>query len=471
MNERRSRTAAVLAVVALASTPPALADEGSITRADVALALVRFERALDAARPTGEQLAQLNRSFDRATLAFFAGDRQGTLRQLDRLTLALLGLEDDATARAAIRLRVRLEPPRSAAGQACRARVTPLYPVDGAGRAARVALVSERPGRPPVELDPTSASEHELAADVTTDGARGTCERFSLQLAKGQRLEAGRRHDLRVEPAAAAADLRARLQALGDDGDATLRAARACFTSRLGLLTPTPDEEDTAQVFLDAGRHLEELEREASALAAGKDPYRGRPGEQWRAFGAGEVVVPYRVLAPEASLATGRPLPLLIAFHGFQGDENMFRWAYGGGRLFELAEAEGWLLCTPRTEPFMRSPAVFDRLLEELADDYPVDRRRVFVLGHSMGSQAVTLLAARRAETLAGAVLFAGSSTGDKLPTLSIRGALDPMGGFGRRAQANGRVLEGWGHTLIVGPHLPDAFEFLRGVPPRRVYY
>lgn len=460
---RRSFAGLALLLPSLAFASP---DQARITRADVALALVRFERALEQARPGGDALAEVNRRFDRATLAFFAGDRRTTLEQLDDLTLGLLGRDRDPVARAAIRLRLRVDPPRRLAGTPARLRVTPLYPRVGEpapGAAARlrgsagpaeasISLEADAPFDVPFELAPEPVGDHVLFLD----------------LPEGPGIEAARWSIVSEEPTRLRERLAARLAAL-DLG--TLTGAGQTLGARLRLLGPAPDEEDTAQLYALPERLAAELEREIAELEAGNDPYRRLPGEHWRAFSAGGRDVPYRVQVPAAALATGKPLPLLVAFHGFQGDENMFRWAYGGGRLFELASQEGWILCTPRTEPFMRDAALFDRLLEELGDDYPIDRRRVFLLGHSMGAQAVSLLVRQRPEALTGVALFAGAPPESRVPALAFRGALDPLGGFGGRAPGPARVVEGYGHTLVVGPHLSDALAFLRDTLPRRIYY
>lgn len=456
------RTFGLALVCALASALACRAEEARVTRADVALGLRRFERALASASPAGDELARVNQAFDRATIAFFAGDRRGTLRQLDALTLGLLGRGDDPAARAAMGLRVRVTPARAAADAPRRLVLTRLYDVEpGPGLTVGVARGA---GAPLLEVDAGVGGEAPWPA-----GEAGPADDVVWLVLGELRLEAARVSVTPEDPAGLRSRLAERLARLAP----APAGPAACFEARLRLLAAEPDEEDTAQMFLDAAAHAAELQRELEALEAGADPYRGRPGEQWRALRVGGRDVPYRVQAPAAP-KDGARLPLLVAFHGFQGDENMFRWAYGAGRLFELAAAEGWLLCTPRTEPFLRDGALFDRLLEELSDDYPVDPRRVFLLGHSMGSQAVLALRQRRPEAVAGVVVFSGGAPGGEAGrALAILGRNDPLGGFGRRA-AEGpgvRVLDGWGHTLVVGPHLPDALAFLRGLAPRRVYY
>lgn len=436
--------------LALCAATAARSDDPPVRRGDVALALVRFEAAFDPLVDAAER-ARINRAFDRATVAYFAGDARGTLRQLDALTLECLGLADDPAARAAIRLRVRVTPPRGAGGP----RTVTAVPLYAAGDDAPVALGSDAPGFEPLRVRPGE----EAPLGVAPVGTHA----LWLELRGGVRLEAcawavceGDLDELRTS-------LLARLDRLGDRAPAR---ALDCARARAGLLRATPDEEETAQLFLDPVATARELAAEVEALEAGRDPYRRRAGEQWRALRLDGGLLPYRVSAPAAD---ERRRPLLIALHGFKGDESMFRWAYGRGRLFDLARQEGWLVCTPRTEPLLRSPPALEALVGALAEDYPVDRERIVLLGHSMGSQAVSLLLRDGRVKVAGAVLFAGAAPDAKVPTLAIRGALDPLGGFGARAQEGAR--EGWGHTLLVGPHLEEALAFLREALPRRRYY
>lgn len=482
MNPRRPTTASALGACALllglnapllAQAPPA--PPVRPTRTDVAVALMRFEDALERSAQDDAARAELNRAFDRATLAYFSGDRLGTLKQLDALTLRLLGQSEDPGARAAMRLRVALEPP--VGGAAPTLRLVPLYPLPDAARPARpVRLVLQREGQPPrsIELAPELLASGSASLDFPAPepGAHA----LGLELG-GAPLTAGRYAWDGVDPDAARAALAARLAALPASDDAAQVSARVCAGARLELLRSRPDPEDTAQSLIDPLALRAELEQELTGLEAGRDPYRGARGASWRAFSLGggkdgrEQLVRYRVQVPGGfDPQAGGRLPVLIAFHGYQGDENMFAFAYGRGALPRLAAQQGVLLVTPRTEPFLRSPAAFERLLEELGDDYPLDRTRIWLLGHSMGAQAAALLARGHAAELAGVVLFAGGPMGGDVPTRAFLGSLDIAGGMVRRGPQV-ELLEGYGHTLGVGPNLGPALAWLRGLPPRKVYY
>lgn len=73
----------------VASTFLALLPQATVTRADLARAYQRFERAYVAATLSPEKKRELNRAFDQATLAFFGGQGQAVLDELERLSLEL----------------------------------------------------------------------------------------------------------------------------------------------------------------------------------------------------------------------------------------------------------------------------------------------------------------------------------------------------------------------------------------------
>ena len=67
----------------------ALLPQAPVTRADLARAYQRFERAYSAATLTPERKRELNRTFDQATLAFFAGQGQAVIDGLEALSREL----------------------------------------------------------------------------------------------------------------------------------------------------------------------------------------------------------------------------------------------------------------------------------------------------------------------------------------------------------------------------------------------
>jgi poly(3-hydroxybutyrate) depolymerase len=193
--------------------------------------------------------------------------------------------------------------------------------------------------------------------------------------------------------------------------------------------------------------------------------------------------IPYRVYAP-ANRAPGARLPLVVALHGAGGDENMFLEAYGAGAIRGLADTRGFIVVTPATMPMLRSTDALARLIDTLATELPVDRARVYLLGHSLGAAAAWNLARLRPDLVAAVVCISGACGGVPAPApprvpplLSVVGELDPIAQPARveaaaaEARAAGRAVEfrlvpGYGHTLVVGVVLPDVVDWLLRQPP-----
>jgi predicted esterase len=207
-----------------------------------------------------------------------------------------------------------------------------------------------------------------------------------------------------------------------------------------------------------------------------------RPGDYHLTLSEGRNEQPVRIRVPENAT---EPLPVLIAYHGAGGSENMFFEAYGAGRLVTLGAQRGWLVVAPQQGLF-GSPMDCQELLDLLADHYPIDRQRVFLVGHSMGAAQVMSQVSRHPTAMAAAVaLGGGRAVSDatqlkQVPWFVAAGERD----FGRRgAQGLVRSLESVGakvqwlevprveHLVIVQAALDDVFKFLDAVaqsPPAR---
>jgi predicted esterase len=186
--------------------------------------------------------------------------------------------------------------------------------------------------------------------------------------------------------------------------------------------------------------------------------------------------VPWVLRLPDASATEARPL--VIALHGAGGDERMWLAAYGAGMLAPMVAARGAILASPLTTA-LRDGASLDALIAAVSTEAPVDRSRIYLLGHSMGAMTAWRLAQQRPRVVAAVVCLAGGcgtpAPGDStpLPPLYVAaGALDPLAAPARlepavtAARAAGRVVE-WrvirdrGHTLMVPEALPDALTWL----------
>lgn len=198
----------------------------------------------------------------------------------------------------------------------------------------------------------------------------------------------------------------------------------------------------------------------------------------------GAPPVPYRLHGPSA--AGEHPLPVVVALHGAGGNEHMFLEAYGAGRIRDLADERGFVVVSPSTTALARAPEAFPALLDAAAAAYPIDRGRVYLVGHSMGAGVAWGLAERYAGLVSAVACIAGGcGTGagpvgaESLPPLLlVAGALDPIAAPSRvedaavQARARGirvtyRLVPDQGHTLVVGAVLDDVVSWLLQDPAR----
>jgi predicted esterase len=200
-----------------------------------------------------------------------------------------------------------------------------------------------------------------------------------------------------------------------------------------------------------------------------------RGADCWVTLSNGRQSLPVRLRVPQES---DEPLPVLIALHGAGGSENMFFETYGAGRLVQLGSDRGWLVVAPR-QGLLGLSMDYGAMLDVLAEHFPIDRRRVFLVGHSMGAAQVVTQVTRQPAMAAAAVALGGgrgapdASAVKEIPWFVAAGERD----FGRRgAQSLARALESAGarvtwreypqveHMVIVQAALDDVFAFLDSV-------
>jgi predicted esterase len=454
----------------------------TITRADLAVAYIRLERAYLDRRPQGPERLHAHREMDRAAYEFFTAKHSEAIRRMNELVNSLI--EPSDLARFTQSLKVRISPPIAHLHRPSifSVRFWPLYEIP-IPRPLDLRLVVRREdeqGTVVYEQAVRFAEDAPFPAISTRqpDASPGTY-RVSLIGPAGEEIDIGSwfvvERSLDVQRVA---NERRLLEV--DSRQFNIFQALVACRSRNAVLTDRPSENESAQFLINPVVHQQEVEEEVRTLLKGKDPYVGRTGDYWRAIPSGLMHIPSRVYAPEAGVKAGQPMPLVIVLHGAGADENAFMDATAAGQIKQLADQHGFLVVSPSTYWVMPNPQALEGIVNSMSANYSVDRSRVYVLGHSLGAMAAAGLAARHPDNLAGAVLIAGgrfARGGRVCPTLVLAAELDPifpphqLQGPAEQARADGlpvefELMRDTGHVLIVGDVLPKAVEWLLAQRP-----
>lgn len=242
---------------------------------------------------------------------------------------------------------------------------------------------------------------------------------------------------------------------------------------RNSLLRDQIDETSSAQDRMDPVAISREVKSEIEAIAGGANPYATRTGDWWTAVRIGPLLVPVRIYVPEQAKQR-QPMPLVIAFQQMGLEDREFIDS-AGGRIKQLADQHGFIVAAPRTSLLARNPGTFDNFVDAMSSFYSIDAKRVFVIGHSNGTQVAADIGSRNAAKVAGMVLIAGPNLAGftKLPrTLMYSGGLDPFftaeQGQESVAQARKsgiriehRINPQSGHVLLVDDVMDEALEWL----------
>jgi predicted esterase len=388
--------------------------------------------------------------------------------RLEQIYLPAIELTPALTAKASLRPRPVARP----------GTVTPPVVVPGRELATFDAVARDLRESPlAMELDLSAADDGAYLVDVAVfDGATalGTAS-LGVVLQKGL--------DARVKALEAAAPTMA--EGLRADVLYPADYIRNVNRGRVGLGT------------FDVAAELKAAETMLAAARAGTDPFKGRTGDMERHYvlqGANEVM-PYRVYVPKAY--KGEAMPLVIALHGLGANEDSFFDSYGRVPP-QLAEKHGFLMAAPlgyRVDGFYGSglmgaaDAASKRRIELSEKDvlevlrlmrahYKVDESRIYLMGHSMGAIGTWHLGAKYADTWAGMAAFAGVGSpataermkgipqfvvhGDADPTVNVSGSRNMVAAMNKLGMAVTYIeVPGGGHSDVVVPNLPKAFEFL----------
>jgi dienelactone hydrolase len=129
------------------------------------------------------------------------------------------------------------------------------------------------------------------------------------------------------------------------------------------------------------------------------------------------------------SLAADVPAPLVVAFHGSRGSGKTMveKWK-------PVAEKEGILVAAPDSTDAVHwaSPQDGPQLLEDVvnavAARHPVDRRRVYLFGHSAGAVFALQMASLESEYFAAAAVHAGAVDPKYFTIFDYAGRKIPIG-------------------------------------------
>ena len=461
------------------------------SRADLAAAYLELETALRDNPPPAEQVKPINRMFDEASLAFFSFRYASAMEQIFSIVLDLKKLAGEARSAARLESSLKAEPtpPVGLAGKTKKLvlEIGAFFPIDAtelADRNVAIRLCRADTGAVAAEASFTVDVGASSVASAGVELKAATDDGFPIgEYRVTARVGASERTLRRwFSVPRALNDVRdendAKLSAI-KDAPAELKEPIEICKARNALLTDEPSEANSAEFLLDPIAHAGAIAAEIESLQSGKNPYTARPGETWRIVRSDGKNVPVRIYVPEpVAKDTSTPRALVIALHGAGGDEQMFFYGYGAGRIKQLADQHGVIIAAPSSNGFLRGGGVFDALVASLSRDYPIDADRVYVIGHSMGAGGALMLARDRADKIAGVVAIAAGGFGiggaeRVAPTLLVAAENDLIARGYQRAQETAdaaakkglpvefRLVRDYGHTLVVGYVLPDAFDWL----------
>ncbi|MBK9119261.1 MAG: hypothetical protein IPM18_06610 [Phycisphaerales bacterium] len=454
-------------------------------RSDLAVAYLDLELTLAAHPPDSTDISRINERFDEASIQFFLGRQADAIQTLRRLTAGLQGFGAPHPERGLItELRGRVEPPTL---------------VRDAPEAVTVQLDGTRMGglmatsRVTLQLrirnTDTGTVAHEQPADLEVRALSRPTARIVLPdhvrtlptgayvleigAAAGWFAPLTRWRVVQESPEAARAQHAELLANVAETPDN--RQALASARARNELLVSRPTDSNLTVLLSDMDTLIAAVRAELQTLAAGANPYANLAGDTWRVLATDRGPLPFRVFAGSVA-DPAKPRPLVIAYHGAGGDENMFFYGYGAGRIRTLAATRNMIVVTPRTELAINQLDHFPALLATLGTDYAIDPQRIYLLGHSLGAATSIELGKRYSENIAAIVCFAGGNNlpnGGAFPaTLIYAGTQDPISPISRisrgveAAQRGGidvtfERLSGYGHTLAIGDRLAAALDWL----------
>jgi predicted esterase len=219
------------------------------------------------------------------------------------------------------------------------------------------------------------------------------------------------------------------------------------------------------------------LHQADSILANGPKPFftLNVPHVSWLCVPVGKKTrTPIRIAIPSRDGKDNQErYPLVVALHGAGGTENLFFDGYGAGRIVKECAKRRWMVIAPRSPGFV-TPADVPAIVEQLSKRYPIDKSRIFLVGHSMGAGQAIELCQTYSDSFAGMAALGGGGrirdvkTFVNLPTFIGIGTKDfALSGCrslrkslsdGGAKQLTFREYPDLEHLVIVREALPDVF-------------
>ena len=245
--------------------------------------------------------------------------------------------------------------------------------------------------------------------------------------------------------------------------DTVFGLEKQLFRNPAALEMPLPPNAALARI-----EHLADHARRGAP-----DPSLRAAGDRWFVLPVGFIATPCRVLVPEH--ADGDELPLVVTVHGMGGSEQNFFEIYGRGLAARLAAERGWIVASPGGLGMIGSGADVNDIVTALEELLPVDRSKVFLIGHSLGAMRIVKAtgdAPRRYRAIAplsGTGPIAPGTDLGRLPAYVAAGAQDFGLGMSQvlktvletsNAAVTYREIDPAEHIMMVPEVLPEVFRF-----------
>lgn len=457
----------VLVVLALAGSAHAQPADALAARYELGARLKRFEAAWEKHEGAAARARALPH-VEKLTQQFFSLQFGEAARGMDRAAFALATEDEPGTARQWAWSLHAVPETRVLDGGATELAVTvkPLYAVKGdVPKSLEVQFWFTQKGV--VKLNPTKFPAT-VKVPVPPLGEFKGLDRKLYFL-----VEAGRELRHTTIGVSQIADRDARVAALKKAAtafDAVDTIERASVRARAELLADL-----VGGAIPETDLPAADLLANAERMLDGK-PFYGpeRHGQFWLSVPTGKNnSTACRMYVPKG-LDAKKPVPVVVALHGAGGSENLFFEGYGAGQIVRECEKRGWVLVAPRSGLAFGSAPPVVAILDELAKRYPIDPKRAFVVGHSMGAmQTVQLVQQSAGRFAAGAALGGGGTVrdakafaelpffvgvGDKDFALGQSRALNKALTAGGAKRVTFKEYEGIEHMVIVREALPDVF-------------